>query len=58
MFLKYHFFGLSSFGGSDLVILNKTLAGFKSLLGGSVWANSIRVIPNDHTSALYEYGVS
>lgn len=53
-----HFDGCSSLGGSDFWIFNSTLIGDISWLGGSIWANSIRVIPIDQTSTLKSYGLS
>ena len=45
-------------GGSDLAIFSRTLMGFISWLGGSIWASSIRVTPRDQMSALWSYGRS
>lgn len=47
-----HFDGWSNLGGSLFWIFNKTRIGDISLFGGSIWANSINVIPNDQISTL------
>lgn len=47
-----HFEGCSSLGGSDFWIFNSTRIGDISWLGGSIWANSISVIPIDQMSTL------
>lgn len=53
-----HLDGLASVGGSDFCILINTLIGCISWLGGSIWANSIKVIPgnknNIHVPVLHK----
>lgn len=49
-----HLDGLASVGGSDFCILINTLIGCMSWFGGSIWANSIKVIPGNKNDILHE----